>query len=381
MKYLNSLKQKNLNGEICLLRVDLNIKSDESLDSNPRVLGILPTIRFLIKRRAKVVILSHRGRPAPLKRGISKSQFLISKEFSLEPFAKILSSLLKQPVRFIDFKKGFKPSEIRKIITTTRDNIFLLDNLRFLRGEDKNDRKLAKRLASLGTFYVNEAFAFSHRKDASMMAITRFLPSYGGLLLEREIKHLSRVMKKPKRPLVVILGGAKISDKIGLIKNFLNKADYFLIGGGIANTFIAALNLPVGDSLYEEEMIPVARQLMKSKKILLPVDFVISNRKMLDIGPKTAEKYGRNIKNARTIIWNGPMGYIEDKKFRKGSEEIARAIFRSKAFAVVGGGETTSLIKETRDKRQGARIFISTGGGAMLEYLAGKKLPGIEALK
>ncbi len=392
MKYLSSLRQKNFDGEICLLRVDLNIKSNESLDSNPRVLGILPTIRFLIERKSKVIILSHRGRPTRVMR----NEKLEMRKLTLRPFAKILSRLLKQPVKFISFEKGFKPADIHRSITMTRHSIFLLENLRFFPGEDENDKNFAKKLASLGTFYVNEAFAVSHRKNASMVAITKFLPSYAGLLLEKEIKNLSSAMKKPKHPFVIILGGAKISDKIGLIKNFLNKADYFLIGGGIANTFIAAQNLPIGESLYEKDLIPTAKKFLKStrstssglmlskseasKKIILPVDFMISNRKMLDIGPKTTENYGKIIKGAGTIVWNGPMGYIEDKKFRKGSDGILEAILKSKAFAVIGGGETTSILKAKSYKLK-TNIFISTGGGAMLEYLAGKKLPGIEALK
>ncbi len=391
MKYLSSLQQKNFNGEICLLRVDLNIKSGESLDSNPRVLGILPTIEFLKKHKAKIVIVSHRGRPP--KR--IKNKELRNEEFSLKPFARILSRLFKKPVHFIDFRNNFRTLG-DKSKKAPAGSIFLLENLRFLPGEDKNDRKLAERLASLGTFYVNEAFAFSHRKNASMVAITKFLPSYAGLLLEKEIKNLSSAMnpfdkaqgsrrvyrgvKKPKHPFVIILGGAKISDKIGLIKNFLNKADYFLIGGGIANTFIAAQNLPVGESLYEEEMIPTAKKFLKSKKIILPVDFMIFNRKMLDIGLKTTEKYEKIIKSAGTIIWNGPVGYIEDARFAKGSKAIAHAIARSHAFSVVGGGETTSILKAKSYKLK-TNVFVSTGGGAMLEYLAGKRLPGIDALK
>ena len=388
MKYLSGLKNKNLLNQVCLLPVDLNVKSDESLDSNPRISGILPTIQFLIKRGAKIVILSHRGRPN------SKSYKLKTKNYTLRPFAKILSKLLKRPVKFISFNMGTSDVPTLTSILRTSD-VLLLENLRFFPAEDKNNKNFAKKLASLGDFYVNDAFGVSHRANASVAAITKFLPSFAGLLLEKEIKNLSliinpfdkaqgsrrvyRGVKKTKHPFVIILGGAKISDKIELIKNFLNKTDHFLIGGGIANTFIAAQDLPVGDSLYEKEMIPTAKKLLKSKKIILPVDFKLSNRKILDIGPKTAEKYGEIIKNARMIIWNGPMGYIEDKKFRRGSEEISRALVKSKAFVVVGGGETISILK-TKNYKLKTNVFISTGGGAMLEYLADKKLPGIEAL-
>jgi len=206
--------------------------------------------------------------------------------------------------------------------------------------------------------------------------------------LEKEIKNLSRIMKNPKKLLVIILGGAKVSDKIGVIKNFLkevkgqkSKINCFLTGGGVANTFFAAQGLPVGKSLYEKEMIPAARQLLKSRKIILPVDAVRKDKKILDIGPKTAEKYSQIIKKAGTIIWNGPMGYIEDPKFTKGSKAITEAILKSRAFAIVGGGETTSIISNFQFPISKKNIFISTGGGAMLEYLAGKKLPGLEALK
>lgn len=420
MKFLSSLTKKDLQNKICLLRVDLNIQDAELREKknwHPRILAVLPTIEFLIKNGAKVAILSHRGRPAPLRRGISKSEFLISKQFSLKPFAKILSHLLKKPVCFIDFdflslrgvpqsgttKQSFEIASPRyggarnDIIASARNDtegqfrnstvgsIFLLENLRFFSEEEKNNKKFAKQLASLGDIYINDAFAVSHRANASLAAITKFLPSYAGLLLEKEIKNLDKAMKNSKKPLVVILGGAKISDKIGLIKNFLKKADYFLIGGGMANTFLAAQGLPVGDSLYSADMRGQIRGLTRTKefkqKVILPIDTVIYKRKILDIGPKTIEKYSEIIENAGTIIWNGPMGYIEDKKFRKGSEAIAKAIIKNKSFSVIGGGETISLFAlYPKPYTLNPHLFLSTGGGAMLEYLAGKKLPGLKAL-
>lgn len=388
MKYLTSLKNKDLSKEICLLRVDFNITNAElsgmmrrtTWKLHPRLAAVLPTIKFLIKRGAKVIILSHRGRPE-----------IKQKEFSLKLFAKILSKLLNKPVQFIDF--NFGTSDVLKLTSiknSPSSSVFLLENLRFLPGEDKNDKKFAKQLASLATFYINDAFSISHRKNASIVAITKFLPSYVGLSLENEIKNLSRIMKNPKRPLVIILGGAKISDKIGVIKNFLERADYFLIGGGVANTFLAAQGLPIGDSLYEKEMIPTAKKLSKSPKIILPIDSMVKKGKILDIGPKTAKKYAEIIKNAKTIIWNGPMGYIEDKRFIKGTEAITKAIMKSRAFSVIGGGETTAAFqaaarnyadKYTELRRKYPHLFLSTGGGAMLEYLAGKKLSGIVALQ
>jgi len=406
MKFLSHLKNKDLANQTCLLRVDFNLTDDDLKKQKIplRIKSVLPTIKFLIKKRAKVVILSHRGRPEK----VSSIKYQVSNH-TLKPFVKIISKILKNPVHFIDFDKKtnfVKTEDVQKIRASINGSIFILENLRFLPGEDKNDANLAKRLAGLGTFYVNDAFAFSHRKDASMVAITKFLPSYAGLLLEKEIKNLSRIMKNPKKLLVIILGGAKVSDKIGVIKNFLkevkgqkSKINCFLTGGGVANTFFAAQGLPVGKSLYEKEMIPAARQLLKSRKIILPVDAVRKDKKILDIGPKTAEKYSQIIKKAGTIIWNGPMGYIEDPKFTKGSKAITEAILKSRAFAIVGGGETTSIISNFsrhlfKTNLEGGippaagqfpiskkNIFISTGGGAMLEYLAGKKLPGLEALK
>ncbi|MDP3015018.1 MAG: phosphoglycerate kinase [bacterium] len=456
MKFLSSLTKKDLQNKICLLRVDLNIQNADLFKKNihPRILAVLPTIEFLIKNKAKVVILSHRGRPAPLRRGISKSEFLISKQFSLKPFAKILSYLLKKQVHFMDLdflslrgvpqsgttKQSNNSTEIAspsarndtegQFRNSTVGSIFLLENLRFFDGEEKNDIKLAKQLALLAHgdiypvrnsparrdaisngIYINDAFAVSHRANASVAAITKFLPSYAGLLLEKEIKNLDKVMKNPQKPLVMILGGAKISDKIGVIKNFLkkvkcqkSKVNCILLGGGMANTFLAAQGLPVGDSLYDADLRGQIRGLTRIKefrqKVILPIDALVYKRQILDIGPKTIEKYSKIIENAGTIIWNGPMGHIEDKKFRKGSEAIAKSIIKSKSFSVIGGGETTAAFQaatrnyaekhaELRGKslRQSASslrksaLFLSTGGGAMLEYLAGKKLPGLMALE
>jgi len=413
MKYLSSLSKKNLAKQTCLLRVDFNIENtdlhgyEHGLTRLPlRMERVLPTINFLIDRGARVVILSHRGRPKTQISADSQRKSALSQRrsaFTLKPFAKILSKLLKRPVQFIDFnlrKSDFLKLR-NKIENSPPGSIFLLENLRFLPGEEKNDKKFAQRLALLGNFYVNDAFSVSHRAHASVVAITQFLPSYVGLALENELKKLNQVMKSPKKPLIIIIGGVKISDKIGVIKNFLKKANCILTGGGVANTFFAAQKLPVGQSLYEETMIPLARQLLKSKKIILPIDSMVGKGAILDIGPKTIKKYNNIIKSAATIIWNGPMGYIEDKKFRKGTSETAKAIIKSRAFTVIGGGETTAAFQaatrnyadQNTDKRRynirvnlrrnqrKSALFVSTGGGAMLEYLAGKKLPGIEALK
>ena len=255
MKYLSSLKNKNLSGKTCLLRVDFNIQ-DGDLKNSLRIKSVLPTIKFLTERGARVVILSHRGRP-------NKHQ----KNFSLKSTAQLLSKILKRKIIFIN---DFNFAAIKKKINNSpAGSVFLLENLRFLPGEEKNSKALAKKLVSLGDFYVNDAFSVSHRANASVAAITKFIPSYAGFLMEKEIKNLSKAMKKPKRPLVIILGGAKISDKIGLIKSFLKRADYFLIGGGMANTFIASWGIPVGDSLYgkRENLFGLKRQFLHAESL------------------------------------------------------------------------------------------------------------------
>ena len=257
-------------------------------------------------------------------------------------------------------------------------SVFLLENLRFLPGEEKSGLGLARKLASLGDFYVNDAFGVSHRDNASVTKLPRFLPSYAGLRLEKEVRALTAVMTRPRRPLVVILGGIKVSDKLGIIQRFLQRADAFLIGGACANTLLRANGFDIGASLFEPKMLPLVKRLPHAKNIILPIDFISDRGKLLDIGPLTERIFTRAIRNAHTVIWNGPLGLFENPRFRKGSAAVARAVALSKAFSVVGGGETTALIHKLRlEKRIG---FLSTGGGAMLAFLAGKKLPGIEAL-
>ncbi|MEK9154691.1 MAG: phosphoglycerate kinase [Patescibacteria group bacterium] len=387
MKFLSSLSKNDIFDKTCLLRVDLNIE-DEALRNFKkneiplRLMAIFPTIKFLIERGAKVLILSHRGRQKQIC--LKKDEKSCKNEFSLEPYSEIISKKIGQGVHFI----GFKSSDLNELFfknlsefvkKSPNGEVFILENLRFSPEEEENSSQFARKLAALGNFYVNDAFSVSHRKNASVTAITKFLPSYAGMILEKEIKMLSNALKKPKKPLVIILGGGKVPDKMGLIENFLDKADYFLVGGGIANTFLAAQDLPVGDSLYESKMIPIAKKFLESGKIILPADVAISGRKILDIGPQTIKDYSKIISKAKTIIWNGPLGYFEDERYAKGSKAIAKAIIKSKAHSIIGGGETTTLLGKINKKS--TKVFLSTGGGAMLEYLAGKKLPGIEVLK
>lgn len=375
MKKLSALHDRDLSDEICILRVDLNInnKSLKSSEANLRITSIIPTIKFLMKRGARIVIVSHRGRPTPAGD---------MKEFTLKPFASILSKLTGKPVTFVpldpDGKAILSEKESEKIKKAPKGSVFLLENIRLLPGEEKNDPATVKSLASLGTFYVNDAFAVSHRKNASLVAITKMLPSCAGLLMENEVLHLDKALYEHEHPFVVILGGVKMTDKMGLIKQFINKADYFLAGGGIANTLFAADGLPIGDSIYEKHMISFAKKIAKTNKIIVPMDVVISDRKIVDNGEGTTEEWIEIIKSAKTIIWNGPLGVIEDKRFAKGSIDVAKAIAKSKAFSVVGGGETALAFNGVSLKKN---TFLSTGGGAMLEYLSGIKLPGIEVLR
>ncbi|EKD24119.1 MAG: hypothetical protein ACD_81C00106G0011 [uncultured bacterium] len=376
MKKLSALYDRNLSEEIVIVRVDLNInnKTLKEKKANLRVTSIIPTIQFLTKRGAKVVLVSHRGRPEAINTDV--------KELTLKPFALLIGKLLKKPVQFIPLdaknERIISEKDGEKIKKAPKGSVFLLENMRFLAGEDKNETSTIKPLAELGTFYVNDAFAFSHRKTASMVAITKLLPSCAGLLLESELLHLDRAMHNHEHPLVVILGGAKMTDKMGLIKGFIGKADYFLAGGGVANTFMAADGLPIGDSIYEKHMISTAKKIMKSNKVIVPFDVVVSERRIVDNGVGTTDEWIEIIKSAKTIIWNGPLGVIEDKRFAKGSIAIAKAIAKSKAFSVVGGGETSLAFAGIPLKKN---TFLSTGGGAMLEYLSGIKLPGITALR
>lgn len=362
IRYLRQTDKIKLRGT-ALLRLDFNTEDEW------RMQAAIPTIKFLLRYADKVVILSHRGRP--VGRDL---------KFSLRKDAKNLSRMLRQPVHFIphfDFEKIKQ-----EVARTPRRTVFIMENLRFLLGEEKNDARLAKELAAMGNYYVNDAFAVSHRADASVAAITKFLPSYAGLELEKEIAFLSRVIKKPKRPLVVVIGGGKVHDKLGILRQFRKKADCFLLGGVAANTMLFLRGDDVGLSMIDADAKDQKffKSFLKFRNVILPVDGVKPRGVILDIGPKTVRIYAEKIKSARTVIWGGPLGYIENPRFGKGTLAVARAITKNKkAFSVAGGGETVMFFKKHKlDKKFS---FVSTGGGAMLEYLAGEKLPGIEALK
>jgi len=370
---------------ICLLRVDLNIESIKNLF---RVDSIIPTIKFLRKKGVRVVILGHRGRPHPEGQGILNFRYKVSdeekKKYTLKPFSKILSEKVGEKIKFIDISDI---QEIKEKIQNSGDKIYLLENMRFWREEEMDNAEFGRHLASLGDFYVNDAFAVSHRADASVSAITRFLPSYGGLLLEKELENLNAVMHNPKRPLAILLGGAKVLDKVGVVKFFWKKADSFLFGGGVANTCLAARGVSVGVSLIDEKAFDDIKPYLASLKIYLPIDTVGLENRIFDIGPRAIAEYTNIIANAKTILWSGPMGFFEKKKFSSGTREMWKAIIKlanknKKTSIIIGGGETIASFQLLGVHcKLPKNIFLSTGGGAMLAYLSGEKLPGIEALK
>lgn len=372
IRFLSKADSKRLKGA-ALVRLDFNTEDDW------RIKAAIPTLKFLLRSASKIVVIGHKGRPAPatVKNG---KLVRFDRALSLRRDAAEVRRELGRDIRFIphfDFKKIKE-----EIAAAPRKSIFVLENMRFLKGESTPRPELAKKLASLADYYVNDAFAVSHRSDDSVAKVERFLPSYGGLELERELKSLSHVLDAPKRPLVVILGGGKASDKLGIIKNLRRKADVFLLGGAIANTLLFLSGMNVKDSVRDSN----AKDLKNDKPMLgyrnirLPKDFVWSGRKIFDIGTTTAEAYEKEIANAKTVLWNGPVGLFEKKPYDRGTLALARAIVKNKkAYTLAGGGETVMFLKKHKlDKKFS---FISTGGGAMLEFLAGEKLPGIEALK
>jgi phosphoglycerate kinase len=367
VRYLTKTNAHKHKGETCILRADFNIQPKYK-EGSLRINSTIPTLKTLRKENIKVVIISHRGRPTPGQK--------LSSEHSLKPFQKILERKLNEPVQFISH---YNVPRIKEQIENSDKSIFLLENIRTLPEETKNDKGLASQLATLGDFYVNDAFANAHRNHTSMVALANQLPAYAGIQLEKEIKNLTHVMKKCQKPLTLIVGGAKTDTKIGVIKYFKKKANAILLGGGPANTFLKAKGVDVGSSKYDPKT--NVKPFLTCKNIYLPEDWVKARNMILDIGPKAIETFGNIIKKSKTIIWNGPMGLIEEKRFAQGSIEIAKIIGKKKntAFTLAGGGETTGLIVQLGIEN--TFDLISTGGGAMLEFLSGKKLPAIEALR
>lgn len=376
---------KKLSEKRVLVRVDFNVAvKNNKVINDTKIKAALPTIKYLIEKNARIILISHLGRPSS---DVGK--------FSLNPIVKNLEKLLGQKVKFIDDCVGEKVKN--KIEKMKGSEIILLENLRFYKEEIKNSKKFAKNLASFADVYINDAFAVSHRVHSSIAAITSYLPSYAGFLIEKEIKNLS-VLFNPKKPYIVLLGGAKLKTKISLISALSKRADKILIGGVIANQFLKMQGYDVGKSLIKKEVIKKIKRFKFNDKIFLPKDVIVAKKIsadaraeaknidriskddiILDIGPETIREYAKILKSAKMILWNGPMGMLELRRFANGSTMLARIIACApKAFTVCGGGETIIALEQTKMKR--FVNCVSTGGGAMLSYLASEKMPGIKPL-
>ena len=387
-----TVEDVNVKGKRVLVRVDFNVPlQDGKVADDKRITAALPTVKYLLEHGAKVILCSHLGRP----KGERKM------EFSLAPVAERLKELL--PGVRISFAPDCIGKETEKMAGELREGeILLLENLRFHKEEEKNDMDFAEKLASLADLYVNDGFGVSHRAHASVEGVTHFLPAAAGFLLEKEIQYVGQAVTNPLHPFVAIIGGAKVSDKIGVISNLLDKVDTLLIGGGMANTFLAAQGYKMGKSLVEEDKLNLAKELLaKAKKnkvnMLLPTDLVMAaafapdaehvTEKVknlnqaymaLDIGAETSKAYAEALAAAKMIVWNGPMGVFEMDAFCKGTEAVAKAVAKSRATSIVGGGDSVAAIEKLGLAKR--ITHISTGGGASLEYLEGKVLPGVAAL-
>ena len=397
------IEDLNLKSKKVLIRVDFNVPLDDDkrITDDTRIRAALPTIRYVASRGGKAILMSHLGRPDGKRDGA----------FSLAPVASRLSELLGKPVAFADDCVGEKAASA--VARLKGGDVLLLENLRFYPGEEAGDEAFARSLASLGDVYIDDAFGTAHRPHASMVGVTKFLPqAAGGYLLKKEIDYLGQAVENPSRPFIAILGGAKVSDKIKVIKNLLDRVDELLIGGAMAYTFLKAQGVPVGSSKVEGVItdkkgrqidVPalvkeiLGKAAAKMATILLPLDHVAAERFAadaatkivprdgipdswigMDIGPKTAEAFAREIAKAKTVLWNGPMGVFEMKPFAAGTMAVARALADSRAVTIVGGGDSVAAVNQSgvADKI----THISTGGGASLEFLEGKVLPGIAAL-
>ncbi len=391
IKFIDDL---DIEGKRVFLRVDFNVPLDEKgeITDDNRIRAALPTIRHAIERGARLLVASHLGRPKGQKRP----------EFSLAPAAKRLSELIGKDVQMARDCIG---DDVKKMALELEDGqILMLENLRFYKGETENDPDFADELATLCEVYVNDAFAVSHRAHASVVGVPERVSSCGaGFLMKNEITYFQKAMKDPERPFLAILGGAKVSSKLGAIENILPRVDTLIIGGAMANTFLKAQGVDVGKSLVEDDLIDTAKNILQKAKdsnteVILPVDVVVadslspdasymevdldsipSDKMIVDVGSKTLDRYIEAVKKAKTIVWNGPVGAFELEPFSKGTFGLARAVGSSPALSIIGGGDTGAAIKKAGEADNVS--YISTGGGAFLRLLEGKELPGFKALE
>lgn len=390
---LKTIENLEVSGKRVFVRVDYNVPLDEKggIRDDSRIRASLPTLRYLLDRGASVVAASHLGRPGGK----------VVPGLSLTPVARVLENLLGGRVRMAPDCKG---EEVRRMARElVPGEVLLLENLRFHPEEEKNDPAFAQELASLADLYVNDAFGTAHRAHASTEGIARYIPAYAGFLMKKEVESLGRLLENPERPFVAVIGGAKVSDKIRVLENLLDRVDALIVGGGMANTFLLARGLPVGRSLSEPDFADVAGRVMaeaseKGKDLLLPDDVVVAaapragepprvvssdrvpeDMMILDIGPNTRKTFSARISRANTVFWNGPMGVFEVEQFRGGTLEIAAAVASVRGFTVVGGGDSVAALEMSG---LSSRIsHVSTGGGASLEFLEGRQLPGVNILR
>lgn len=386
-------KKKTLGKEVIseqtvLVRVDFNVPIEENeVSDDTRIKAAVPTINHLIEQNNAVILISHLGRPGGKR----------DADYTLAPVAERLSAILDRKVKFAPDCLG--ETAANEVEDLKLGEILLLENTRFYPGEKTNDQAMAQELASFADVFVNDAFGTAHRAHASNVGVAGFLPAVAGFLLEKEIVYLGKTIQDPEKPFTAVLGGAKVSGKIGVIKNLLPKADQILIGGGMANTFFKAMGLEMAESLVEDDAISTAEELLNlgEDKLILPVDLVLAEEfspqaqkqeielgdvpagwRVMDIGPKTIKKFGEVINNSKTVVWNGPMGVFEFERFAAGTFQLAKIIAESGIVSIIGGGDSAAAVQKTG---LGDQItHISTGGGASLQMLAGEELPGLTAL-
>lgn len=388
-----TVKDIDVFGKKVIVRCDFNVPQDKdgNITDDRRIVSALDTIKYLIEKDAKVILMSHLGRP---KEGYEE-------KFSLKPIAKRLSELLSKEVLLASDEEVVGENAINLTNNMKNGDVVLLENVRFVKTETKNDLEFAKKLASLADIFVNDAFGTAHRAHSSTEGVAQFLPAVAGFLIEKEIEFIGGALQNPKKPFVAILGGAKVSDKIGVINNLLDKVDRLIIGGGMAYTFLKSKGISIGNSLIEEEKVEYAKEMLdkaeaKGVKVYLPVDHVVAKEFKadaeskvvegsiedgfmgLDIGPKSINEFESALKDAGTVIWNGPMGVFEMEKFAAGTKEVAKVLSSINGTTIIGGGDSAAAVEQLgfADKMS----HISTGGGASLEFLEGKVLPGIAAL-